>query len=163
MTIDYTQPPNPLGPRPERSWWSRNWKWVVPLGCLTPIVLIGGCFAGIVFFAFSAIRATDLYSDSVRRAQNDPRVIEALGPPVEPGWWVAGTVNVDNDSGEADFSVPLLGTRARGTLDVEGSRDRGEWRYSVMQVRVDDGPVIDLIPPLDPSTPGSAGTDPPDG
>ncbi|HUP49551.1 MAG TPA: cytochrome c oxidase assembly factor Coa1 family protein [Thermoanaerobaculia bacterium] len=163
MTIDYTRSPQP-GPRVTRGgWWSRNWKWVVPVGCLTPIILIGGCVAAIAFVAISAIRATDLYTDSVRRAQADPRVIEQLGAPVEAGWWVMGSVKIENDRGSAQFTVPLHGTRKKGSLDVEGSRDGGEWTYSVIRVRVEDGPVIDLIPSLDPSIGEPADTTAPAG
>ena len=159
MTIDYTQPSGE--PRP-RSWWSRNWKWVVPVGCLTPLLLVGGCVAGIVFFVFSAIKGTDLYEDAVVRAQNDPRVVEALGGPVEAGWWVTGSVNVEGHRGTADFSVPLLGTRKRGTLDVAGTRDGGEWNYSTLRVRVEDGPVIELIPAPAPLNEESVDTGPVD-
>jgi hypothetical protein len=146
MTIDYTQPPQPGQPAP-RGWWSRNWKWVVPVGCLTPILLVGGCVASIAWFVMSSIKGTDLYTDAVQRAQNDPRVIEALGEPVETGWWVTGNVNIDSNSGTADFAAPLMGTRKHGTLYVKGTREGGEWTYSVMNVAVDDGPIIDLMSP----------------
>ena len=29
---------------PQKSWFGRNWKWVVPVGCLTPILVCGGFF-----------------------------------------------------------------------------------------------------------------------
>ena len=162
MTVDYTRPPQMREPAPPRSWWSRNWKWVVPLGCLTPVLLIGGCVAGIVFFVFSSIKATDLYEDAVQRAQTDPRVVEALGGPVKVGWWLTGSVNIEGNQGTADFTVPLQGTQKRGSLDVQGNKRAGEWTYSLLRVRVDGGPTIDLIPPEDPSLEGSADTDPAD-
>ena len=30
-------------------WWSRNWKWALPFGCLLPMLLCGG----VVMFAFA--------------------------------------------------------------------------------------------------------------
>lgn len=147
MTIDYTQPPPSPEPRPAGSWWSRNWKWVVPLGCLTPLLLIGSCVAGIVFFVFTAIKGSDAYTDAVQRAQTDPRVVTALGGPVEAGWWVTGNIDVDGSGGTADFDVPLQGTAKKGTLEIEAERDSGGWNYSVMRVHVDDGTTIDLIEP----------------
>ncbi|HEU4522808.1 MAG TPA: cytochrome c oxidase assembly factor Coa1 family protein [Thermoanaerobaculia bacterium] len=162
MTIDYTQPPPPGPPPPQqRSWWSRYWMWVVALGCLLPILVIGGCVAGIAYFAMSTIRATDVYTDAVERAKSDPRVVEALGAPVETRWWVTGEFNVDGEEDSADFDVPLQGSQNKGTLEVEGTRDRGDWSYSVMRVHVEGGRVIDLIPADAPSTEESPDTTPP--
>ena len=153
MTIDYTRPPQstPEAGQPRRSWWSRNWKWVVPVGCLTPLLLIGGCVAAIVMLVFGMIRSSDPYTDAVARAKSDPRVIQHLGEPIETGWWITGNVKIENDSGTADFALPLRGSRKNGILRVEASKDRGEWVYSLLTVSVDDGPVIDLTPPVDPS------------
>lgn len=165
MTIDYTQPRPPQRPQspdhPPGGWFARNWKWVVIFGCLTPILLAGGCVAAVVFIAFGAIRATDVYDNAILRAQNDPRVIEHLGAPVKAGWWVTGNVSINNDQGTADFVLPLNGSKKRGKLEVEASRDGGPWNYSVLRVRVDDGPVIDLAPPLHPSPSESPSTAPP--
>jgi hypothetical protein len=167
MTIDYTQPrvppQQPAPPQPQRGWFARNWGWVVALGCVLPILLVGGCTAALVFGVFSAIRASDVYEQTVERAVNDPRVIEQLGAPVKPGWWVTGNINVNNDRGNADLIVPLNGTTRRGTLEVEASRDGGDWVYSVVRVRVKDGPVIDLAPQPSPSSGESTSTDPPAG
>lgn len=165
MTIDYTQmdhrgqQPQP----PPGTWWSRNAKWVILAGCLAPLLLAGSCVASIVWYVFNTIRESDLYADALRRAQSHPAVVEHLGAPVEPGWWVAGNVSLDGPRGSADFTVPLTGSRKRGSLHVTASRDGDAWNYSVMRVRVDDGPVIELIPPLDSSPPESADTDSPDG
>ena len=41
-------PPPPPQQPPRRSWWSRNWKWALPVGCLLPVLLCGG--GGALFF-----------------------------------------------------------------------------------------------------------------
>ena len=165
MTIDYTQPripPSPSEQRSQKSWFRRNWGWVVALGCLSPLLLAGGCVAALVFTVFSAIRATDVYEDAIVRAQNDPRVIAELGRPVKVGWWMTGNVSLDGDRGTADFSLPLNGSRNRAMLQVEARRDGGGWDYSVLRVQVRNGGVIDLAPPLSSSPAGSTNTTPPD-
>ena len=35
-------------PAPRRNWWERNWKWFVPSGCLT-LILLGCLFIGLIF------------------------------------------------------------------------------------------------------------------
>lgn len=163
MTIDYTQPRvpgQPIGSQPpQRGWWSRNLKWVVIFGCLTPILLMAGCTVAIFFAVSSTIRATDVYKDALARAQNDPRVVQALGSPVKAGWWLTGNVSVDNDRGTADLVLPLNGSRNRGTLRLEASRDGEAWTYSILRVNVGGSDeVIDLLQPPDPSPAGSTST-----
>ena len=164
MTVDYTQMDHRGQQQPSPgTWWSRNGKWVLLAGCLAPLLLAGTCVASIAWFVFGAIRESTLYTESLRRAQSDPAVIEALGAPVEAGWWVSGNVNLEEERGSADFRVPLKGSRKTGTLEVTASREGSSWNYSVMRVHVDDGPIIDLIPSPDPSPTESDGTDSPAG
>src|SRR5438105_7409583 len=51
-------PPLPSQP-PRRNWWERNWKWFVPTGCMTLIVLAMLFVACIVFFALSILKSSD--------------------------------------------------------------------------------------------------------
>ena len=60
-------PPLPLQPR--GNWWTRNWKWFVPTGCLTFIV-IGALFVVcIVMFVFGVLKSTDVYKTALIRAK----------------------------------------------------------------------------------------------
>src|SRR4051812_43209149 len=134
MTVDYTQPPAPQG-----GWWSRNWKWVVPVGCGSIVVIILA-FAGIVVAAvFGAIRSTDAYRGALHTAQTDPRVISALGTPIKPGFLIGGNVNVENDHGVATIDFPISGPKGKATVHVEGTKEAGRWRYSVLTARIAGG------------------------
>lgn len=33
--------PNPEGPMQQPSWFSRNWKWLLPVGCVLPMMCCG--------------------------------------------------------------------------------------------------------------------------
>lgn len=149
MTIDYTKspqsPPPPRPPQgPPRSWWSRNWKWVVPVGCLLPVLLVGGCFVGMAVFVFSAIRSSDVYSEALRRAQENPDVIAALGSPIEPKWWLGGNVNVSGESGSASLVIPINGPKGDGAIHVEATKSAGVWNYSKLLVET-RGQTINLL------------------
>jgi hypothetical protein len=163
MTIDYTRPPqppqtpSPTG-QPPSSWWGRNWKWVVTIGCLTPVILIGGCIAGLVLFVFSAIRSSDPYQEAVRRAQANPEVVSRLGTPIETKWWITGNVNVKNDTGDANLVIPLRGPKGDGAIHVQGTKDGGKWTYSRMTFE-SNGTQINLLE--EPSPPESTDTAPP--
>src|SRR5687768_6290156 len=88
-------PPRPRPPQPQpRGWWSRNWKWVVPVGCLTVLLLLAASVAAIAFFVFNLIRRTDVYKDALARASTHPEVVERLGSPIEPKWWLLGNISL---------------------------------------------------------------------
>ena len=92
-------------------------KWFL-IGCSALIVLGIAFVAVLVFVVFGAIKSTDAYKGARDRAVNDPRVIAALGSPVETGWWVKGSVNVDNDGGHANITFPISGPKGKGTIYV---------------------------------------------
>lgn len=162
MTIDYTRPQAPMSPPPPPprggGWWSRNWKWVVPVGCLLPIILFGSCVAGIAWFAVSAIRSSKPYSEALERARTNPVVIERLGTPIEPRWWLTGSVDLSNE-GSADFKIPISGPKGDAFITVKGSAQDGRWTYTRMSVETGRGDAIDLLEPAA-SPPESPHTDP---
>ena len=162
MTVDYTQPPSttlpPPPPAPPGTWWSRNWKWVIVVGCLLPILLLGGCIAGLVFIVFKAIQSSDVYTEAVSRAQTHTEVRARLGEPITPKCYVTGNIDASHDGGEANFTIPIAGPKGEGTIRVIGTKSGGEWTYQTMSVRIDNE-TINLLE--DPSPPEWTDTAPP--
>src|SRR4051812_50045158 len=70
---------------PQGGWWSRNWKWFVPVGCLSLLATCGCCIGGSLLFTFNAVKSSRAYQEGVARAKADPDVQKALGTPVEAG------------------------------------------------------------------------------
>ncbi|MFH5806151.1 cytochrome c oxidase assembly factor 1 family protein [Alienimonas sp. DA493] len=136
-------------PRPQkRGWWSRNWMWATPVGCLTPLVLCGGCVFAVIGGVFGALKASDPYQKSLAAVRADAEVQEALGAPIEPGWLVQGNLNVTNGASSADLNYPVSGPNGSGTVYVVGEAEGdGLWVYREMRIRIDGGPEIDLLPP----------------
>jgi hypothetical protein len=119
-------------------------KWLA-IGCSVILVIGIACVAVLVFVVFGAIKATDAYKNARDRAVSDPRVIAALGSPVEPGFWVSGSANVDNDGGHADIKFPISGPKGKGTVEAVATRNVDKWVYTKLQVNPDGGPPIDLL------------------
>ena len=163
MTIDYTRPPMaaPPSPQPQRSWWSRNWGWVIALGCLLPVLLFGGCTVGVLAIAFKALRSTDVYNTALARARANPEVVARLGSPIEPKWWLAGSYDLQMDQGEADMVIPIRGPKGDAKIFVEAEKKVGKWTYTTLSVLTDAGEINLLVD--DPSTEQSSGTAPPGG
>jgi Cytochrome oxidase complex assembly protein 1 len=145
-------PPPPFTPAPPpqpAGWWSRNWKWFVPTGCcLTPLVLGGAFFAFLVIVIFGAMKQSDAYKMAVARAKADQRVTNALGTPVEDGWFLWGSsTEVSGSSGEADLSIPISGPKGKGTIYAVATKSAGDWTFSKLNVKIEStGETIDLAP-----------------
>jgi Cytochrome oxidase complex assembly protein 1 len=140
--MDQAQSPQPNNP-PARSWWGRNWKWVVPVGCLTPILVCGGIFTLIVTLVFGLIKSSDPYTDSLASLSADPRVTAVLGTPIEPGFLVTGNINLSGSSGQADISYRVSGPLDSAAVYVISEKSAGQWSYTTFVVQPDstDTPI----------------------
>ena len=99
--------------------------------------------------------SSDAYRLAVERAVDHPAAIEALGEPVEPGWFVGGSVEVTGPTGDAELSIPMKGPRGEGTLFVVAHKSAGEWSFERLELETDGG-RIDLLEPEAPPAPGEA-------
>jgi hypothetical protein len=132
---------------PPRNWWQRNWKWFVPSGCLAVLGLFAAFVSVIVTAVFGLMKSSDPYREAVAAATANPAVQEALGTPIEAGFFVTGSIQVTDSTGSASLAVPLSGPRGTATIHVEGTKAAGRWTYSTFEVRVDgSGETIALDP-----------------
>ena len=118
----------------QKNWWGRNWKWFVPVGCLSVIVLAAGFIALIVSIVFGVIKSTDVYQEALRRAQQSPSVQAELGTPVEAGFLVMGEIKTQNTTGTAQIEIPISGPKGSGTITAHAEKSAGRWRYSLLEV-----------------------------
>ncbi len=131
---------------PKKHWFQRNWKWFIPLGCLGSLILFLAFVACIMAFTFGLMKSSGAYKDALDRAKYHELVQELMGPPIEAGWYVTGNVNISGPSGQASISIPLSGTRDRGTIFVEATKSAGEWHYSTLVVEIrSSGRRINLL------------------
>lgn len=132
------QPMTPVQPQP--SWWSRNWKWAAPVGCLVlllPPLLLTGFVGGILAIVFGSMKSSDVYQQAFQLARSHPAVVEALGEPVEDGLLMGGQISVNGPSGSADISIPIHGPKGKGTLYAVATKSAGRWEYRTLEVAVE--------------------------
>jgi len=138
------EPTTPTGPEAKGNWWTRNWRWFVPTGCLTILILLVAFVGSIVMIVFSAIKSTDPYRGAFASAKMHPAVIEALGSPIKEGFFVSGNTNVNGAAGEADLAIPISGPKGKGTIYVKAAKSLGRWSYSDLIVEI-QAKGIDLL------------------
>ncbi|MFC1823447.1 cytochrome c oxidase assembly factor Coa1 family protein [Thermodesulfobacteriota bacterium] len=116
----------------EKNWWERNWKWFVPVGCLSALILFVGFGALIAYFVFSFAKSSEVYKAAVAKAKTNAAVMEALGSPLEEGFFVVGKINISGSSGQADLAIPISGPKGDGTLFVVATKSAGQWNVSTL-------------------------------
>lgn len=140
-----TMPEGEYAPVPHQGWWSRNWKWAVPLGCLG---MLGSCFcfaAIAVGWGYWSFKDMGAYTEAIAEAQEDPHVQQALGGTFKPGFPSNTQVSSRNGHTHAEFTVPLDGPKADGSLHAVADKDGEEWTFSTLYVQLEDGSRIDLL------------------
>lgn len=140
--------------KPTPNWWIRNWKWFVPVGCFTLMLLFLAFVGSILLIVFSAMKSTDVYKDALARAKTNPAVIDALGSPVKERFFMSGNTSVNGASGESNLAIPISGPKGKGTIYVSAQKSLGEWNYSGLIVEI--GQTHQRIDLLQKSTPSSS-------
>ena len=129
-----TRQPFPTATR--RGWWSRNWKWIIPTGCFTLLLLGLGLIAAFVFLLFGTMKSTDVYRVALARAQANLEVQASLGTPVKAGMFLGGSINTNNGFGNANLNIPISGPRGKGTIYAVATKPAGQWIFSTLEAEV---------------------------
>lgn len=133
--------------RTDTTWWSRNWKWAIPV--LFAVVAVGFC--GVFVLLFSLVRgiltSSGAYKEAITRMQTNQQVIAQLGSPLEASMHVSGHVNSNsNGSGSAQLAIPVSGPNGSAILYVRAYESTSQWTFCRLFVQTKHaGKRIDLL------------------
>jgi len=116
------------------------------MGGLAVILFLAVTVVTSLLSGMAALRQSSVVQEAMARALANPQAISELGEPVRPGRLVYGKLRTRGQFGFADFEVPLVGPKARGTLSGVALRIRGEWQFRRLDVKIAGFPSIDLLP-----------------
>ena len=128
-----------------KNWLARNWLWALPVGCFGMIALTLACIVAAILVFFHLLQQNDVCKEALLRVRSTQQLIEALGEPIEPGWYVSGSIKSDKNFGRADLSMPLSGPKGKGTLSMRAGKHNGVWSFSHLSVLLEDGRRFDLL------------------
>ena len=121
-------------------------KWI-GLGCLGLFLAVGLAVWAFVSLIMGSLKQSDAYKEALNKVRADAAAVEALGEPIEAGFFLSGSVNVSGPSGDAVLAIPLEGPKGEGTLYLEATKQAGRWKYSLLELAVDGREErIDLLP-----------------
>ncbi len=82
------------------------------------------------------LASSPVYQQALQVACADPRVVAALGEPIQAGARVTGSIERKNLEGRAELVIPLSGSRKRGTLYVSARQNQDVWQFYTLEVKV---------------------------
>ena len=132
---------------PRKSWFRRNWPWVVPVGgCLTLIIIFFVFLGSVIFGVSKAFTSSTPYQDALIKAQEDEYIVQVLGEPIETNGIMQGELNFKNNTGMADISIPIKGPEGEARIYVVGTKQNDTWTYSELYVIIEEtNEQVDLL------------------
>ena len=140
------RPPYPLHPEPmKKGWLEQHPLWKIPFGCVALVLLLGLFIITLFTVINTSFRRSDVYKEAMSRATGSLQVREQLGEPIKPAWLISGQLNVNGNTGSANFSIPIFGPHGRGLIRAVAQKS-GVWRFTCLQVSIEGQPGnIDLL------------------
>jgi hypothetical protein len=119
---------------------NRRVLWLT-CGVFTAVFLIMFLCAAFIFgmmaLLFGSMKSSTPYQEAVTAVQANPDAILALGEPIEPGFLLSGSINLNNNEGDASLQIPVSGPGGKGTVYVEAEKYDNAWHYTRMELFVD--------------------------
>jgi Cytochrome oxidase complex assembly protein 1 len=126
-----------------KGWWGRNWVWVLPVGCLLPMLLCCGG-VGVVMLALSSkVTTSEVYKQAVAQVTTNAIVQQHVGQPVTAGFGALGAI-ADAD-GDADFTFPVTGPKGAAFIHVVATRQGGKWTIQKLEAVLGGGVSVELL------------------
>lgn len=130
----------------QKSWFARNWGWVLGGGCLSLIVIIGLVIGGIVFKVVDAVKESEPYTHALSQTIENEAVIKFLGTPIETNGMGNTSYNYSNGTTTAQLTIPIKGPKDEGSIVVDAEKINDEWAYNLLYVKIDgETETIDLL------------------
>ena len=124
-----------------KSWWERNWKWVISVMI---VVFIG---LGLISNSKVGESVTDItraysdasiYENALDLAQKNEQIKKLLGElkPIDNMAIIEGSVIYSNSNNSVDMSLRIKGSKGKGKIDISADRNELEWNYSKINIRI---------------------------
>jgi hypothetical protein len=132
-------------PQPPQTWFQRHWKAVVVTILVLVVASILALVAGIVGLVMWSMRQSDVFRMAMEQARKNPEVVQRLGTPIEPGWLVSGSIQLENDAGTAHLTIPIHGPSQQAKMYLDARKRMGEWTFNSLVVKTAAGDEVDVM------------------
>jgi len=121
----------------QKSWFARNWGWILGGGCLSLIVIVALGIGGLVYKVTDSIQESEVYTHAFAKTVENESVIEFLGSPIETNGMGSTSYNYKNGRTKAELTIPIKGPKDEGSIIVDAEKINDEWAYNELYVKID--------------------------
>lgn len=123
-------------------------------GVLGVLALVVVLFVGAIFwFVFRTIGNSEAADTARTYLRNNEQLKQDIGEVKDFGWFVTGSINVQNANGEASLQFKVIGERKTVNATVDLSyRSNRSWRVTGASYQR-DGQTVDLMRPYEEPAP----------
>ena len=130
----------------QKSWFARNWGWVLGGGCLTLIIVVVVVVGGIIYKVADTVKESEPYTHAYAEAIENKEVINFLGEPIETNGMGSTNYKYSNGTTTAILTIPIKGPKDEGSIVVNAEKINDEWAYYILHVKIDgETEVINLL------------------
>jgi hypothetical protein len=126
----------------DKSWWRKNWKWLLPTLTLIFLVSLGALLSlnihQNVTDITQAYSDNSLYEKAIEKAKSNQRVLEVIGEiePIDKFAILEGNARYSNQNNSVELSVRVNGSKGKGKMDVSANKKGTEWEYKKISIRI---------------------------
>jgi len=121
------------------------WKVLAIIGfCVLSVTLFVCLLLGIIEYSF---HHSDIYNYSLATVKENKRVIHRVGTPITPKYFISGSINIQNDTGDANLEYVVFGPKGELTIHAIGKRKISIWQFTKLTAEGDDVLEFDLLAP----------------
>lgn len=121
----------------QKSWFSRNWGWLLGGGCLSLIVIVILVGVGLFYKVSDSISGSEPYIYALSKASENEKVIDFLGEPITSNGFGNTSYKSKNGSSTATLNIPIKGPKDEAIIFVSAEKINDEWTYNSLYVKVD--------------------------
>ena len=115
------------------------------VGVLAGATTFGVFLVSLFFGVTSMMRSSDAYRMTLEAGGASPCVINSIGTPLKPGWWITGGIETHDNDGSANLVIPIRGPKGNGELSFESKKADGVWHIQSLDFESGNG-RMQLIP-----------------
>lgn len=94
-------------------------------------------FAILIFTVMASLKNSEAYKLGVNKLQTNAKALAALGEPISTGM-PSGNFESSGNNGSADLSFSVEGSKKKGTVYLEATKNLGKWTVQQAELELDD-------------------------
>jgi len=123
-----------------KNWWQRHWRCLIPVAVIASglLLLLSSVVGSAATDISKAYAQKDIFNDAFDLVKNHTEASSILGElePMDNLAILEGAVNYSNNNQNFNASFRIVGSKARGKIDITADKINDVWVYKLIKVRV---------------------------